>query len=110
MPPPPPQFMGMPPGPPPMPMRPPPQSNKREHELDDMSAKKGRMDSSEANLIPEQMFLRTNPNPVTFTVHIPEMPDKAEWKLDGKPINLTLPLTDQVWSHFYCWLVTVAYV
>lgn len=100
MPPPPPQFMNMPPGPPPMSIRPPPPpppSNKRDHEPDDMSGKKARMDSSEANLIPEQVFLRTSPNPVTFTVQIPEMPDKSEWKLDGKPLNLTLPLTDQVW-------------
>lgn len=75
---------------------PPPPSNKRDRDPDEPSAKKIRMEGSEAHLIPEEVFMRTHPGPVTFTIQVPDMPDKNEWKLDGKPIKLTLPLTDQV--------------
>ena len=61
-----------------------------------MGGKKSRAEPAEANLIPEEVFLSSNPNPVTFGVQIPHMPDKTEWKLDGNTIRLTLPLTDQV--------------
>jgi len=71
-------------------------SSKREADGDDSVGKKSRTEPAEANLIPEDEFLACNPNPVTFGVQIPLMPDKAEWKLDGNTIRLTLPLTDQV--------------
>lgn len=74
----------------------PPMSSKREADGDDSVGKKSRTEPAEANLIPEDEFLASNPNPVTFGVQIPLMPDKAEWKLDGNTIRLTLPLTDQV--------------
>ena len=74
----------------------PPMSSKRDAEGDDMAGKKSRTEPAEANLVPENEFLSSNPNPVTFGVQIPHMPDKAEWKLDGNTIRLTLPLTDQV--------------
>ena len=74
----------------------PPMPNKRDAELEDMAGKKARSEPAEANLIPENIFLSSNPNPVTFGVQIPLMPDKGEWKLDGNTIRLTLPLTDQV--------------
>lgn len=61
-----------------------------------MGGKKSRAEPAEANLIPEDVFLSSNPGQVTFGVQIPLMPDKAEWKLDGNTIRLTLPLTDQV--------------
>ena len=70
--------------------------NKRDGDMDDMSGKKSRSEPAEANLIPEDVFLSSNPNPVTFGVQIPNMPDKGEWKLDGNTIRLTLPPTDQV--------------
>lgn len=54
------------------------------------------METAESNLIPEGEFLAKNASPVCFNVQIPSMPDKSEWKLDGKTISLTLPLTDQV--------------
>jgi len=109
---PPPQFLGIPPPPPPgglprMPPPPPrfvdpnppvapPMPNKRDGDMDDMVGKKSRSEPAEANLIPEDVFLSSNPNPVTFGVQIPNMPDKGEWKLDGITIRLTLPPTDQV--------------
>lgn len=108
---PPPQFLGIPPPPPPgglprMPPPPrfvdpnppvaPPMPNKRDGDMDDMIGKKSRSEPAEANLIPEDVFLSSNPNPVTFGVQIPNMPDKGEWKLDGNTIRLTLPPTDQV--------------
>lgn len=74
----------------------PPMSSKRDADGDDAVGKKSRTEPAEANLIPEDDFLASNPNPVTFGVQIPLMPDKAEWKLDGNTIRLTLPLTDQV--------------
>lgn len=74
----------------------PPMPNKRDAEGEDMGGKKSRAEPAEANLIPEDVFLSSNPGQVTFGVQIPLMPDKAEWKLDGNTIRLTLPLTDQV--------------
>lgn len=74
----------------------PPVPSKRDAEGDDTGGKKSRAEPAEANLIPEEVFLSSNPNPVTFGVQIPHMPDKSEWKLDGNTIRLTLPLTDQV--------------
>ncbi|XP_015757556.1 PREDICTED: splicing factor 3A subunit 1-like [Acropora digitifera] len=74
----------------------PPMPNKRDGDMDDMIGKKSRSEPAEANLIPEDVFLSSNPNPVTFGVQIPNMPDKGEWKLDGNTIRLTLPPTDQV--------------
>ena len=74
----------------------PPMPNKRDADMDDMIGKKSRSEPAEANLIPEDVFLSSNPNPVTFGVQIPHMPDKGEWKLDGNTIRLTLPPTDQV--------------
>lgn len=71
-------------------------ASKRDAEGDDAVGKKSRTEPAEANLIPEDEFLSSNPNPVTFGVQIPLMPDKAEWKLDGNTVRLTLPLTDQV--------------
>ena len=70
--------------------------SKRDAEGEDMGGKKSRAEPAEANLIPEDVFLSSNPGQVTFGVQIPLMPDKAEWKLDGNTIRLTLPLTDQV--------------
>lgn len=90
MPPPPPRFVD------PNPPVAPPMPNKRDGDMDDMSGKKSRSEPAEANLIPEDVFLSSNPNPVTFGVQIPHMPDKGEWKLDGNTIRLTLPPTDQV--------------
>ena len=34
--------------------------------------------------------------PVQFKVAVPNMPDKAEWKLNGQILGFTLPLTDAV--------------
>ncbi|XP_058945289.1 splicing factor 3A subunit 1-like [Pocillopora verrucosa] len=106
----PPQFMGIPPPPPPgglprMPPPPfvnpnppvaPPPPSKRDMDGDDAAGKKSRTEPAEANLVPEDQFLSSNPNPVTFGVQIPNMPDKSEWKLDGSTVRLTLPLTDQI--------------
>lgn len=102
--------LGIPPPPPPggLPRMPPPRfvnpnppvappvSSKRDAEGDDMAGKKSRTEPAEANLVPEDEFLSSHPNPVTFGVQIPHMPDKTEWKLDGNTVRLTLPLTDQV--------------
>ena len=51
---------------------------------------------SEEALIPEAEFLAKSSGPVTFTVQVPKVPDKSEWKLNGQTVNLTLPLTDNV--------------
>ena len=80
----------------------PPPLNKRDMDGDDAAGKKSRTEPAEANLVPEDQFLSSNPNPVTFGVQIPNMPDKSEWKLDGSTVRLTLPLTDQV-SEVWVW-------
>lgn len=37
-------------------------------------------------------------NPVTLKVAIPVLPEKAEWKLNGQVLTLTLPLTETISS------------
>lgn len=34
--------------------------------------------------------------PVTFKIVLPNMPDKAEWKLGGQTLEITVPLEDPV--------------
>jgi len=36
--------------------------------------------------------------PVGFKVAVPNMPDRAEWRLHGQMITITLPITDPVSS------------
>uniref|UniRef100_A0A293MY77 Splicing factor 3A subunit 1 n=1 Tax=Ornithodoros erraticus TaxID=265619 RepID=A0A293MY77_ORNER len=51
---------------------------------------------SEDALVPEADFLKTFHGPVTIKVQVPEASDKAEWKLKGQTVTLTLPLTDTI--------------
>ena len=51
---------------------------------------------TEDTLIPEDMFLAKNRGPVTFTVVVPVVEDKPEWKLNGQMLSVTMPLTDTV--------------
>lgn len=51
---------------------------------------------TEENLIPEDVFLHRNINPVTFKVMVPAMEDKPEWKLNGQILTITLPLQETV--------------
>jgi len=60
---------------------------------DEPLAKRSR---TEENLIPEGQFLAQNHSPVTMKVAVPNMPDKAEWKLEGQMLTITLGLTETV--------------
>jgi len=60
---------------------------------DEPAAKRSR---TEENLIPEGEFLARNHSPVTMKVSVPNMPDKAEWKLEGQMLTITLGLTETV--------------
>ncbi|CAG0922209.1 unnamed protein product [Notodromas monacha] len=51
---------------------------------------------TEETLIPEAQFMARFRGPVRFVVHLPNMPDKTEWRLDGRMVPMTLPLTDTV--------------
>lgn len=51
---------------------------------------------TEESLIPEEEFLQKNKSPVSFRVQLPNISEKAEWKLNGQIVTLTLPLTDMV--------------
>ena len=51
---------------------------------------------TEDSLIPEDMFLAKNRGPVTFTIVVPVVEDKPEWKLNGQMLSVTMPLTDTV--------------
>ncbi|XP_064485090.1 splicing factor 3A subunit 1-like [Ornithodoros turicata] len=51
---------------------------------------------SEDALVPEADFLKQYRGPVTIKVQVPEASDKAEWKLKGQTVTLTLPLTDTI--------------
>lgn len=60
---------------------------------DEPSSKKSR---TEENLIAEDEFIRRNPGNVSFKIQVPQSSEKAEWKLNGQVLNLTLPLVDTV--------------
>jgi splicing factor 3A subunit 1 len=62
---------------------------------DEPSNKKMR---NEDSLIPEEVFLSRNPNPVAIKIAIPMMPEKAEWKLTGQMLTLNVPLAESVSS------------
>lgn len=64
-------------------------------EEEEPASKKAKMDSLEADLVPENLFLETNRLPVTFRVQVPELPDKPEWQCQGQVLTITLPLHDQ---------------
>lgn len=51
---------------------------------------------TEEALIPEAEFLQRNRGPVTVRVQVPGAAEKAEWKLNGQTLTLTLPLTDTI--------------
>ncbi|CAI8032168.1 Splicing factor 3A subunit 1, partial [Geodia barretti] len=57
-------------------------------------AKKVRSEADD--LIPEQHFIAEHPGPVTFRVHVPNLPERSEWKMNGQLITMTLPITDPV--------------
>ncbi|KAF5295974.1 hypothetical protein FQA39_LY12746 [Lamprigera yunnana] len=60
---------------------------------DEPSNKKMR---NEDSLIPEEVFLTRNTNPVTLKVSIPMQPEKPEWKLTGQVLTFTMPLSESV--------------
>ncbi|KAJ8910455.1 hypothetical protein NQ315_008867 [Exocentrus adspersus] len=51
---------------------------------------------NEDSLIPEEVFLSRNPNPVSVKVTVPLMPEKSEWKLTGQLLSFTLPMSETV--------------
>ncbi|KAK5650904.1 hypothetical protein RI129_001933 [Pyrocoelia pectoralis] len=60
---------------------------------DEPSNKKMR---NEDSLIPEEVFLARNTNPVTLKVSIPMQPEKTEWKLAGQILTFIMPLSETV--------------
>lgn len=76
---------------------PPPQMPEPSHEdkTDEPVAKKSRTDTDN-ELMDEQEFLATHPSPVTFTLQVPDMREKTEWRCHGQTLSFTLPLTDQI--------------
>ncbi|XP_011687134.1 PREDICTED: splicing factor 3A subunit 1 [Wasmannia auropunctata] len=51
---------------------------------------------TEDSLIPEQQFLARNKGPVQINIAVPMMTEKAEWKLNGQTLNITLQTSDTV--------------
>lgn len=51
---------------------------------------------SEDNLIPEGEFMATHNGPVSLQVQAPSGVDKAEWRLNGQMIPITLSLNDTI--------------
>ena len=51
---------------------------------------------TEDSLIPEQQFLARNKGPVQLNIAVPMMTEKAEWKLNGQTLNITLQASDTV--------------
>ncbi|KZC04010.1 Mothers against decapentaplegic like protein 6 [Dufourea novaeangliae] len=51
---------------------------------------------TEDSLIPEQQFLARNKGPVQLSIAVPMMAEKAEWKLHGQILNITLQGSDTV--------------
>ena len=54
---------------------------------------------TEDQLIPEEEFIATCGGPnalVSFNLHVPHIPDKSEWNLNGQAITFNLKISDQV--------------
>lgn len=51
---------------------------------------------NEDSLVPEEVFMSRNPNPVSIKVTIPMMPEKTEWKLSGQVLSFTFPIGESV--------------
>lgn len=51
---------------------------------------------TEDNLIPEAEFMATHKGPVSLQVQAPSGSDKAEWRLNGQIISITLSLNDTI--------------
>ncbi|XP_012219022.1 splicing factor 3A subunit 1 [Linepithema humile] len=51
---------------------------------------------TEDSLIPEQQFLARNKGTVQLNIAVPMMTEKAEWKLNGQTLNITLQVSDTV--------------
>ena len=75
------------------PLESPPPTNLGLNLDDDHISKRQRTDD---NLIPEDEFIAQNSPNVCIKVQVPNTTEKAEWKLNGQMINLTVPLTDTI--------------
>lgn len=51
---------------------------------------------SEDNLIPEAEFIATHKGPISLQVQAPSAVDKAEWRLNGQIISISIPLSDTI--------------
>lgn len=51
---------------------------------------------TEDSLVPEQQFLARNKGPVQINIAVPLMAEKAEWKLNGQTLGITLQPSDTV--------------
>ena len=45
---------------------------------------------TEADLVPQDVFIQQNPGPVSFQVACPNLPEKTEWNCHGQVHNLNL--------------------
>lgn len=103
---PPPPGMMMPPGqmmpPPPHMQQPPPQGMDDQQMMmpplpmdeEEPVSKKAKMDSLEADLVPEEMYLKQHPGQITFRVQVPDLPEKSEWQCQGQVLSLSMLLSD----------------
>jgi splicing factor 3A subunit 1 len=48
------------------------------------------------DVIPEEEYIKMNPNPITFSVQVPVLSDKPEWNLKGQILDVTMTLSEQV--------------
>ncbi|XP_049870646.1 splicing factor 3A subunit 1 isoform X2 [Pectinophora gossypiella] len=51
---------------------------------------------TEDALEPEGSWLARHPGPVTLQVSVPSLPERSEWRLDGRALALSLPLATSV--------------
>jgi len=63
---------------------------------DEPLSKKSKLDSMEADLVPEQMFIKQKPSSVTFRVQVPDLPDKSDWQCQGQVLSISAQLSDAV--------------
>ncbi|XP_065333947.1 splicing factor 3A subunit 1 [Cloeon dipterum] len=78
------------------PVVPPPQPMKHPMEVDLEEAPGGKRQRTEDTLMPEAEFLATHKSPVQFKVIVPNQPEKAEFRLRGQFLNVSMSLSEQV--------------
>ena len=64
--------------------------------LEEPPAKKQKVEEWNDRLIPEDQWIRDNPEPIVIRVILPNYPNQNGWQLDGNSLSVTISVTEAV--------------